>query len=135
MKNLNFVFLFLVTPLFSQQLEPGIYVSHKYSNADVKDNQLYNEIILDPYITVVEVRPDGMSFCFEDKDYCYSQELKYIGVHNGYDTYTGEHCKIIINYRVRGLSLLYEIVDNKYVKTVEFWNLKLKTKFEDEETK
>tara|TARA_Y100001968_G_C19247151_1_gene662503 strand:+ start:144 stop:551 length:408 start_codon:yes stop_codon:yes gene_type:complete len=135
MKNLNFVFLFLVTPLFSQQLEPGIYVSNKYSNADVKDNQLYNEIVLDPYITVVEVRPDGMSFCFEDEDNCYNQDLKYVGVHNGFDTYTGEHCKVFINYHIKGLSLMYNLVDNKYTKTVEFWNLKLKTKFDDEETK
>lgn len=124
MRGMFFIAVMLSFQLYAQRLDYGIYVSNKYGNADVENNLLYNEFISEPYTTVIEVRPDGMSFCFEENDYCHDQKLKYVGVHNGFDTYTGEHCKIIINYRIRGLSLLYEIVDNKYVKTVEFWNLK-----------
>ena len=129
MRGIFFIAVMLSFQLFAQRLDYGIYVSNKYSSADVKNNTLYNMGILDPYTTVVEVNPEGMVFCFEDKDDCYSQELEYVGVHNGWDTYTSKDSKVFINYNVKGLSLMYNIVDNKYTKTVEFWNLK---KYEEE---
>lgn len=130
MKRIFFIAFILTGQIFAQQLDYGLYISNKYSNADVINNNLFNEKILYPYYTQILVDNGSMTFCFQDED-CYTEYMEYYGMHKGFETYWGEKFKLIINDNVKGLSLLYDLNEetNSFRKTVEFWNL---IKYEEE---
>jgi hypothetical protein len=131
MKRIFFIALMLTGQLFAQQLEDGVYFSNKYSTANVKDNKIFNETILDPYYTDIFISGDFFKFCFDENEDCFDLKLNYYGLHHGFETYWGDEFKLIINDNVIGLSLLYDLNEetNSFRKTVEFWNL---IKYEEE---
>ena len=126
MKRIFFIAFILTGQIFAQQLENGVYFTTKYSNADVKDTKLFNEVIVDPFHTEIFIIDDLFKFCLEDREECLSVNLEYYGLHNGFETYLGDKFKMIINPYVKGLSILYDFNQetNVYTKTTELWNFK-----------
>lgn len=126
MKRIFFIAFIMTGQIFAQQLEDGVYFSNKYSTANVNGNELFNEVILDPYYTDVFISGGFFKFCFdEDKD-CYDFDLSYYGIYKGFDTYWGDELKLIVNDNIKGLSILYDLnkETNLFTKTIELWNLK-----------